>query len=76
MKIRNFKEWLLLNERSGVVRGAGKQALYPPQYVCGVYPPGSWINFSADSITYMPEKDRHLKFIWGKGMLSNPQGER
>ena len=69
-----FKKWLFLQEHA---RGSmGKQSLYPELYhQAKNYPPADVINWSADAITYMPEKDRQLKFIWGKGILSDPSKE-
>ena len=56
------------------MRAAGKQSLYPDAYTLAkFYPPSAVINWSSDAITYMPKEDIHLKFIWGKGMLSDPQ---
>jgi len=52
----NFKEWLL--EHSGSTSGTSKLGLYPPFYT-GVYnyPPSAVINWGADAITYMDDKD-------------------
>lgn len=66
-----FKEWLLINEDAG--SPGAKQALYPMGYGgIGLYPPSDVITWGADAMTYMPEKIRQLKFVWGKGMLKNP----
>jgi hypothetical protein len=68
-----FKKWLLQEHSRGTT---GKQALYPPAYsLACFYPPADVITWSADAITYMSEKDRQFKFIWGKGMLADPSKE-
>ena len=65
----NFKEWLLSEDM-----GTGaKQTLYPLSYSgIGLYSIPDYMNWSADSVTYIPPENRFLKFKWGKGMLSNP----
>ncbi|MCK9458165.1 MAG: hypothetical protein M0R80_00615 [Proteobacteria bacterium] len=66
-----FREWLL--ENAGAP--GSKQSLYPMSYGgIGLYPPSDLITWSADAVTYMPIEDRKLKFAWGKGMLSKPEG--
>ena len=66
----NFKEWLLLSED---MRTGAKQQLYPLSYSgIGLYTIPDYMNWSADSVTYIDPENRFLKFKWGKGMLSNP----
>ena len=67
-----FREWLV--EHAGMP--GAKQGLYPYSYggIGGIYPPSDMILWSSDAITYMPLKDRKLKFNWGKGMLAKPEG--
>jgi hypothetical protein len=65
-----FKQWL---EHAGAP--GAKQTLYPMSYGgVGLYTPPDIATWAADSMTYMPLKDRKLKFNWGKGMLAKPDG--
>ena len=67
----HFKEWIHLNEDAGAP--GAKQSLYPMGYGgIGLYPPSDVITWASDAITYMPEKVRFIKFIWGDGILGNP----
>jgi hypothetical protein len=66
-----FREWLTEHAMSP----GAKQTLYPLSYGgVGLYTPPDMITWSADAICYMPIEDRKLKFKWGEGMLSKPQG--
>ena len=49
-----FKQWL-----ESATRPGNKQGLYPIGYGgIGLYPPADMMNWGADAITYMSEKDR------------------
>jgi hypothetical protein len=66
-----FKKWLFLQENAS--SPGAKQVLYPMGYGgIGLYPPSDVMTWGADAMTYMPEKVRSLKFIWGDGILKNP----
>ncbi len=51
----HFKKWLTENATTP----GSRRGLYPDAYSAVVfYPPSAVINWSADAITYMSEKDR------------------
>lgn len=72
-----FKEWLKKEETLLEHMGspASKQGLYPQLYTAiASYAPSDVITWSSDAFTYMGSKDRKLRFNWGQGMLSKPDG--
>ena len=69
-----FKNWLSLNEHS--LSTSAKEGIYGSAYTLSPhYPSSARILWGPDALVYMDEKDRFLKFIWGKGMLSDPSKE-
>ena len=72
----SFKEWLIFVESA--TRPGSKQNLYPAGYGgIGLYPANDMMNWGADSFTYMSQKQKVFKYIWGDGFLANPNpGER
>ena len=58
----NFRLWV-----EAARTGFGKLALYPPLYTGYMnYPPQAVVNWSADAITYMDERDVQFKALEGE----------
>lgn len=65
----SFRKWLVEH----ATRPGAKQSLYPLSYGgIGLYTPPDYMNWAADAVTYLPQQNRFLKFIWGDGFLGNP----